>query len=679
MSDTKRMTIKKTLVSSFLAFAVLMAIIGTISVYNIITMQDNVDEILEIRWPLSSIAYKTHDEVNHCIIMIHKYLLVDDYPTRQQIRQDFQESLLNIESYQIQIVSYVDIIEDKNAANNLLSSQKYFEEIAMEIMDMHDSSIVIIEDIGNSNTGLGGQMITKSNEMLAFTKSLNIPDLCNKILELQSSESQYLFEPTNTNAQKVENLISSIKTDISASDLDDNSKDQLIQLTNQNSIIFSQVVTLNEQLGENDIAQSELLYQLGSNEKRIHMNLDDILSSNNQIQLTIKDKVQNNIRMSIIMVALATLLVLGLVMLMLGIIQRVIRSISDFGNHVNHIAKGDLTHKIDVASNDEIGDLAKTFIKMKEDIKKIITNIKDVAITVGSTAQELAASSEELSATTEQVSSKIQLIAQGANDQAREVENMSRELVRLSQTTDEISSTVDKVKEFSEHTNEMANTSSVAAKEAMDKLEVVKEKLADSASAVEGLGVKSRKISSIVDVITSIADQTNLLALNAAIEAARAGEQGRGFAVVAAEVRNLAEESKKAAEQIDALIKEISEDTNNAVKYTEVGTSVAAEGIEMTSNALHLLENISEAVNETATRIKGITDIVEAQKVNTDNVVNAMDRMASIVDDNLNSTEESAASTEEQTASMEELTSSAQELAQLANNLQESVSKFKVS
>ncbi|MDF1557147.1 MAG: methyl-accepting chemotaxis protein [ANME-2 cluster archaeon] len=678
MSDTKRMTIKKTLVLSFLAFTVLMAIIGSISVYNIITMQDNVDDILDIRLPLSSIAHKTHDEVNHCIILIHKYLLADDYPTRQQIRQDFQGSLSNIESYEIQMVSYVDTIEDENAANNLLSSQKDFEESAMEIMELHDSSIDIIEDIGTSNTGLSGQMITKTNEMLAFTQSFDMPELCNKIIELQASEFQYLFEPTRSNAQKVENLISSIKPDISASDLDDNSKAQLIQFTDQNSIIFNQIVTLNEQLVKNDADRSKLMYQLDSIETRIHLNIDDILSSNNQIQLTIKEKVQSNIRMSIIMVALATLLVLALVMLMFGIIQRVIRSISDFGTHVNHIAKGDLTHKIDVTSNDEIGDLAKTFIKMKEDIKNIIINIKDAAITVGSTAQELAASSEELSATTEQVSSKTQLIAQGANEQAREVEHMSRELIRLSQTTDEISSTVDKVQEFSEQTNEMANTGSKAAKEAMDKLEVVKEKLAESASAVEGLGVKSRKISSIVDVITSIADQTNLLALNAAIEAARAGEQGRGFAVVAAEVRNLAEESKKAAEQIDNLIKHISEDTNNAVKYTEVGTSEAAEGIEMTSNALHLLENISKAVNETATRIKGITDIVEAQKVNTDNVVHAMDRMASIVDDNLNSTEESAAATQEQTASMEELTSSAQELAQLANNLQESVSRFKV-
>ena len=256
---------------------------------------------------------------------------------------------------------------------------------------------------------------------------------------------------------------------------------------------------------------------------------------------------------------------------------------------------------------------------------------------------------------------------------------MSRELIRLSQTTEDIDRTVSEVKDFSEETDEMARDGRDMANEALAKLEVVKDKLGKSAAAVEGLGIKSSKISSIVDVITSIADQTNLLALNAAIEAARVGEQGRGFAVVASEVRNLAEESKKAAEQIDSLIKEISEDTNQAVKYTEIGTAEAAEGIEITTKALHSLEKISQAVSESAERIKGITSIVDSQKTNTDNVVNAMDKVASIVEDNLNSTEESAAATQQQTASMEELTSATQELAHLANRLQESVSRFKVS
>jgi methyl-accepting chemotaxis protein len=522
-------------------------------------------------------------------------------------------------------------------------------------------------------------MVDKSNEMLSLSQKIQINDIYIRILELEASEYRYLSNPSSSNAQNIQNRVSLLKTDITTSNTDLASKNQLTLMTDQNYALFEQIVALNEDLVEKNDAITVLTFKLDSISNTMINDLEDLYFLNNQKQLTIKDKIQSNIKLSIIMVGLATLLVIALVLLLFLIVRKIIRSIAIFSDHVNIIAKGDLSHEIEITSNDEMGDLAITLTNMKNDIKNIIINIRDAALTFGSTAQELAASSEELSATTEQVSSKTQLIAKGASDQAHEVESMLRELIRLSQTTEDIARTVGEVKDFSEKTDEMARGGKDMANEALVKLEVVKAKLGESAAAVEGLGVKSSKISSIVDVITSIADQTNLLALNAAIEAARAGEQGRGFAVVASEVRNLAEESKKAAEQIDSLIKEISEDTNQAVKYTEIGTAEAAEGIEITTKALHSLEKISQAVSESAERIKGITSIVDSQKTNTDNVVEAMDKVASIVEDNLNSTEESAAATQQQTASMEELTSATQELAHLANRLQESVSRFKVS
>lgn len=679
MSDTKRMTIKKKLVISFLCFAVLMAVIGSISVYNITTMQNNVDEILERRVPVLTLVSDTHDEIDNSQVLVLKYLMTDDYLSRQQIRQEVKQSMTNADDFENQILALMTASEDRNIVNNILSSHADLEDTGTTIMDMHDTRISISDEIGTGDSGLGGQMVDKSGEMLLFTRSNELDDLCTIILDLRALEYRYLSDPLDSSEQDVLNAASTLKAEITASDMDASRKNQLITMADQNIAVFNDIVKLNEQQEENKADLATKLLEFDSASDNLHTNLDILFSQNYQKQLVIKDKVQSNIKLSIGMVALATLLVLALVMIMFGIIQNVINYIAIFGSNAKQIAKGDFMHEIEITSNDEIGDLARILTDMKEDIKGIIINIRDAALTVGSTSEELAASSEELSATTEQVSSKTQLIARGASDQAQEVEAMSRELVRLSKTTDDISMIVEEVQEFSENTNEMAKKGSMTAHEALDKLEVVKNKLGQSASYVEGLGIKSSKISNIVDVIASIADQTNLLALNAAIEAARAGEQGRGFAVVAAEVRKLAEESKNAAEQIDALIKEISEDTNQAVKYTEIGTTEAVEGIEMTNDALHLLENISEAVKESVEKIKGITTYVEAQKINTENVVHAMDKVASIVEDNLNSTEESAAATQEQTASMEELTSSAQELAQLATKLQESVSRFNVS
>ena len=675
MNEAKRMTIKKILLLSFLAFAILMAIIGSISVYNIIAMQDSVDQILEVRVPLLSKISDAQHEIDASYGLTLQYLLTEDYSTRQQDRQELQKSLNRVDELEDQITSGILSSGDQDATTHLRASSQDFERTATEIMDLHDSRITISDEINVLKT----QMVDKSNEMLSLSQQIQINDIYIGILELQASEYRYLSNPSGSNAQNIQNRVSLLKTDITTSNMDLASKNQLILMTDQNYALFEQIVALNEDLVETNDAITVSTFNLDTISDTMNNNLESLYFLNNQKQLTIKDKIQSNIKLSIFMVGLATLLVLALVLLLFLIIQKIIRSIAIFSTHANIIAKGDLSHEIEITSNDEIGDLANTLTNMKDDIKNIIINIRDAALTFGSTAQELAASSEELSATTEQVSSKTQFIAKGASDQAHEVESMSRELIRLSQTTVDIDRTVGEVKDFSEKTDEMARGGRDMANEALAKLEVVKAKLGESAAAVEGLGIKSSKISSIVDVITSIADQTNLLALNAAIEAARAGEQGRGFAVVASEVRNLAEESKKAAEQIDSLIKEISEDTNQAVKYTEIGTAEAAEGIEITNKALHSLEKISHAVSESAEKVKGITSIVDSQKTNTENVVNAMDKVASIVEDNLNSTEESAAATQQQTASMEELTSATQELAHLANKLQESVSRFKVS
>lgn len=675
MNEAKRMTIKKILILSFLGFAGLMAIIGSISVYNIITMEDSVDQILDVRVPLLSEILDAQHEIETSYGLTLQYLLTEDYSSRQQNRQDLQKSLNRIDELEDQIASGIRSSGDQDVTNSLQASDQDFERTAIEIMDLHDSRITISDEINVLET----QMVDKSNEMFSLSQKIQINDIYIGILELEASEYRYLSNPSSSNVQNIKNRVSLLKTDITTSNMDLASKNQLTLMTDQNYALFEQIVALNEDLVEKNDAITVSTFKLDSISNTMINVLEGLYFLNNQKQLTIKDKIQSNIKLSIIMVGLATLLVIALVLLLFLIVRKIIRSIAIFSDHVNIIAKGDLSHEIEITSNDEMGDLAITLTNMKNDIKNIIINIRDAALTFGSTAQELAASSEELSVTTEQVSSKTQLIAKGASDQAHEVESMSRELIRLSQTTEDIALTVGEVKDFSEKTDEMARGGRDMANDALAKLEVVKAKLGESAAAVEGLGVKSSKISSIVDVITSIADQTNLLALNAAIEAARAGEQGRGFAVVASEVRNLAEESKKAAEQIDSLIKEISEDTNQAVKYTEIGTAEAAEGIEITTKALHSLEKISQAVSESAERIKGITSIVDSQKTNTDNVVNAMDKVASIVEDNLNSTEESAAATQQQTASMEELTSATQELAHLANRLQESVSRFKVS
>ena len=114
--------------------------------------------------------------------------------------------------------------------------------------------------------------------------------------------------------------------------------------------------------------------------------------------------------------------------------------------------------------------------------------------------------------------------------------------------------------------NDSAGTGKIAVDKTVTKMKEISQVVDESAKVIEILGKRSEEIGEIVSVITGISDQTNLLALNAAIEAARAGEQGRGFAVVAEEVKNLAEDSREAAERIAKMIKEVQSETAKAVE-----------------------------------------------------------------------------------------------------------------
>ncbi|MEW6572845.1 MAG: methyl-accepting chemotaxis protein [Bacillota bacterium] len=258
-------------------------------------------------------------------------------------------------------------------------------------------------------------------------------------------------------------------------------------------------------------------------------------------------------------------------------------------------------------------------------------------------ADVLASSSEQLTANMQQVSAGAAETAGTISEIAATVENVGEDIKAVT--------------EKAEATAEKAGMGSAALSEVKAQMQAIEEAANHVGTVVEELERLTGQISRITELITEIADQTNLLALNAAIEAARAGEHGRGFAVVATEVRRLAEQSAKAAEDIRNLIITVQGQTRNAVGAVAESSKMVQAGTAVVGKSAASLEAIIKSVAELTGRIEGIN------------------RAAGEIGHAVNNV---AATVEEQSAVTQEVTAAAEALAKVAEEARRVVDNFRV-
>ena len=343
------------------------------------------------------------------------------------------------------------------------------------------------------------------------------------------------------------------------------------------------------------------------------------------------------------------------------------------------IALGDLTAEdIKLKNKDEIGDMAKAFNQMTENLRNLVRQISISSEHVASSSEELTASAEQSTHAAETVTLTIQEVSASAEMQSKNVNESVQAMNEVSTGIQQIASNAQSTSSLSKQTSQIALEGNQAVQLSVSQMDSIQNTMGQLANSISEMEDKSKEIERIVDVITEIAEQTNLLALNAAIEAARAGEHGRGFAVVADEVRKLAEQSSRSAGQIAELVSTIKNYTHHVVESMEVGVNEVDEGMRVVHSAGQLFNDIKQNIDEVANQVQEISAASQQISVGTEQVVHSIQGIADGSQTVAAESQTVAASTEEQLASMEEIASSAASLSKMAEELQNVVGKFRV-
>ena len=317
--------------------------------------------------------------------------------------------------------------------------------------------------------------------------------------------------------------------------------------------------------------------------------------------------------------AAAICLVLG------GILLALIRSITGpmadlVGAMQATQADNDLSRRVTVLRQDEIGAIAAMFNVLMENLQTIIHEVK-------ASADGLQSTVNDLTRVTSQAADNSQKQGEGAYAMATQVEIMTYNLESVAGQAESVKAVTTQSHALSVHGSEVILGAAA-------EMEEITAAVTASSAIIQDLGAQSDQISTIVNVIKEIADQTNLLALNAAIEAARAGEQGRGFAVVADEGRKLAERTSNSTQEITATIERIQQGTRQAIGSMQTGVVRVAKGTSLANQAGTAITEIRSGARQVVEEVSQMHSFLLEQSVANSENAHKVEAIARLTEDN---------------------------------------------
>jgi methyl-accepting chemotaxis protein len=465
--------------------------------------------------------------------------------------------------------------------------------------------------------------------------------------------------------------------------------------------------------GSSTVAELQIAYLQAEPNSWLEKELGPLVDLDGMIR-TMKEKSQSTDRSASIwtlVVAIGGFVVIVVLGVLIGLrsansITSPLAQLIDVSRQIAN--SGDLDQKVEIGSQDEVGELARTFNNMVDylremaaiseaiaggdlsaeinprsqrdtlgnafremtfGLRNLVKNVRDSAAQVASGSNQVASASDDSAKISVQAASAIDEVTSTMHEMSINVQNMVKSTQLQSSNVSETSASIDEMVasiqrvadtakvllDISQRSREEVHSGITTMEKATDGLNRINSAIVSSAEIISVLGQRADDIGKIIEVIDDLAEQTNLLALNAAIEAARAGEHGLGFAVVADEVRKLAEKSAQSTREISDLIQSIQKEARKAVENMEKSTNIVNEGLSLGGDLSGALKKISNVVAEVYKFAQEIGAATNEQSRGSSQIGKATTRLNELTHEINSSVEEQASGAQAVVRSMEKM------------------------